>query len=100
MISALLFALHLVAALVVIDRGLKVMSEADLLTKDTPWVKRRDTAAVCLAWLSLGVGAFISLLAYVFDMQGVERVASWANPLVLTGAAMLLVTEKYRAGKT
>lgn len=100
MISTLLFAVHLAVALLIIDRGLKVMGDADLFNKQQTWTNRRDTAAVCVAWLALSTGAFISLIAYVFTLGGTEVVSHLANPLLLIGASMLLVTEKYRTGKT
>jgi len=97
--NVLLFSLHLVAALLLIARGLHVMETVNLFAAGRTWGDRRDTAAVCLAWLALCVGAFISLLAYVFDLQGLGTAQAWANPLLLTGAAMLLISETYQTAK-
>lgn len=94
-----LFFLHLVAALLLIARGLHVMETANLFAPGRTWAYRRDTATVCLAWLALCVGAFISLLAYVFDMQGLGAAQAWANPLLITGSAVLLISETYRTAK-
>lgn len=99
MISTLLFSVHLVAALAIIASGLKVMEDTDLFRPGRTWAQRRDDSAVCLAWLFLGIGAFISMLAYVFEMQGLGGANSLANPMILLGAAMLLTTEGYRVGR-
>lgn len=98
--STVLFALHLVAALTIISVGLRVMEHADLLDSKKPWAQRMDDSALCFAWLCLGVGAFISLLAYVFDMKGLGGVDALANPMILTGAALLAIIETYCTGKT